>query len=316
MKKLLVVRNDRLGDVMLGLPALKIIKSSAPDIQIDYLVDKKYADISIISEYIDNTICDNRELLDVLKKKNYNYSITLFSTFDIGYKLWKARINNRYAPATKIAQIFYNKKFKQRRSQSIKPEYEYNNDLVRFFLDDNGYKIRNGASPYINLRNNSNKSNTKKIVYIHPFTGGSSKTLSVSDFINLCYELNKFCKLKFVLHCDHNDYEKCKIIENKMCNLLDVETINPTDNLKEMFVNISKCDVFISGSTGPLHVAGALNIKTVGFYPAKKSSTSLRWDTINNQNNKLFFEDTDIFSQDIQVDIQSVAAEIFDKLLK
>ena len=316
MKKLLVVRNDRLGDVMLGLPALKIIKSSAPDIQIDYLVDKKYADISIISEYIDNTICDNRELLDVLKKKNYNYSITLFSTFDIGYKLWKARINNRYAPATKIAQIFYNKKFKQRRSQSIKPEYEYNNDLVRFFLDDNGYKIRNGASPYINLRNNSNKSNTKKIIYIHPFTGGSSKTLSVSDFINLCYELNKFCKLKFVLHCDHNDYEKCKIIENKMCNLLDVETINPTNNLKEMFINISKCDVFISGSTGPLHVAGALNIKTVGFYPAKKSSTSLRWDTINNQNNKLFFEDTDIFSQDIQVDIQSVAAEIFDKLLK
>ena len=316
MKKLLVVRNDRLGDVMLGLPALKIIKSSAPDIQIDYLVDKKYADISIISEYIDNTICDNRELLDVLKKKNYNYSITLFSTFDIGYKLWKARINNRYAPATKIAQIFYNKKFKQRRSQSIKPEYEYNNDLARFFLDDNGYKIRNGASPYINLRNNSNNLNTKKIVYIHPFTGGSSKTLSVSDFINLCYELNKFCKLKFVLHCDHNDYEKCKIIENKMCNLLDVETINPTNNLKEMFINISKCDVFISGSTGPLHVAGALNIKTVGFYPAKKSSTSLRWDTINNQNNKLFFEDTDIFSQDIQVDIQSVAAEIFDKLLK
>ena len=244
------------------------------------------------------------------------FSISLFSTFELGYKLWKARINNRYAPATKIAQIFYNKKFKQRRSKSIKPEYEYNNDLVRFFLDDNGYKIRNGASPYINLRNNSNKSNTKKIVYIHPFTGGSSKTLSVSDFINLCYELNKFCKLKFVLHCDHNDYEKCKIIENKMCNLLDVETINPTNNLKEMFINISKCDVFISGSTGPLHVAGALNIKTVGFYPAKKSSTSLRWDTINNKNNKLFFEDTDIFSQDIQVDIQSVAAEIFDKLLK
>tara|TARA_B100001057_G_C22780616_1_gene923506 strand:+ start:192 stop:1142 length:951 start_codon:yes stop_codon:yes gene_type:complete len=316
MKKLLVVRNDRLGDVMLGLPALKIIKSSAPDIQIDYLVDKKYADISIISEYIDNTICDNRELLNVLKKKNYNYSITLFSTFDIGYKLWKARINNRYAPATKIAQIFYNKKFKQRRSQSIKPEYEYNNDLVRFFLDDNGYKIRNSTSPYINLRDNSNKSNTKKIVYVHPFTGGSSKTLSVNDFINLCYELNKFCKLKFVLHCDHSDYEKCKIIENKMCNLLDVETINPTNDLKEMFKNISKCDVFISGSTGPLHVAGALNIKTVGFYPAKKSSTSLRWDTINNQNNKLFFEDADIFSQDIQVDIQSVAAEIFDKLLK
>ncbi len=124
------------------------------------------------------------------------------------------------------------------------------------------------------------------------------------------------CKLKFILHCDYNDYDKCKIIENKMCNLLDVDTIEPTDDLKKMFVNISKCDVFIAGSTGPLHVAGALNKKTVGFYPSKKSSTSLRWDTINNQKNKLFFEDTDIYSQDIQVDIQNVAAEIYTKLLK
>jgi len=316
MKKLLVIRNDRLGDVMLGLPALKIIKSSAPNIHIDYLVDKRYTDISIISEYIDGCIFDDGQLLTTLKKNNYDYSITLFSTFSIGYKLWKARINNRYAPATKIAQIFYNKKLKQRRSQSIKPEYEYNNDIIKFFLDDNGIKIINSTPPYINLGDINNKLNRKKIVYIHPFTGGSSKTLSVNDFINLCYELNKYCKLKFILHCDHNDYDKCKIIENKMCNLLDVETIQPTNDLKIMFKNISKCDVFIAGSTGPLHVAGALNTKTVGFYPSKKSSTSLRWDTINNENNKLFFEDTDIYSQDIQVDIQNVAAEIFEKLLK
>tara|TARA_B100000900_G_scaffold53804_1_gene39923 strand:+ start:8815 stop:9765 length:951 start_codon:yes stop_codon:yes gene_type:complete len=316
MKKLLVIRNDRLGDVMLGLPALKIIKSSAPNIHIDYLVDEKYADISTMSEYIDGTIHDNGQLLNVLKNKNYDYSITLFSTFDIGYKLWKAKIDNRYAPATKIAQVFYNKRLKQRRSQSIKPEYEYNNDLIKFFLEDNGYKVISTTTPYINLENINKNSKRKKTVYIHPFTGGSSKTLSINDFINLCYELNKYCKLKFILHCSYDDYDRCKIIENKMCNLLDVETIQPTNDLKKMFINISQCDVFIAGSTGPLHVAGALNIKTVGFYPAKISSTSLRWDTINNQNNKLFFEDTDIYSEDIQVDIQNVANQIYEKLLK
>ena len=69
MKKLLVVRNDRLGDVMLGLPALEMIKLSAPNIHIDYLVDKKYADISAISEYIDGVIYDDGQLLNVLKKK-------------------------------------------------------------------------------------------------------------------------------------------------------------------------------------------------------------------------------------------------------
>ena len=101
-----------------------------------------------------------------------------------------------------------------------------------------------------------------------------------------------------------------------MCNLLDVETVEPTNNLKSMFTNISKCDVFIAGSTGPLHVAGCLNIKTVGFYPSKKSSTSLRWDTINENTKKLFFEDTGNYDDNIQVDIQSVAAKIYEKLLK
>ena len=316
MKKLLVVRNDRLGDVILGLPALKLIKSSAPDIQIDYLVDKKYADISSISEYINDSIYDDGNLIEVLKKKSYQYSIALYSTFDIGYKLWKAKISNRYAPATKIAQIFYNRKLKQKRSQSIKPEYEYNNDLVKFFLEDNGYKIENYFTEYTNIKNTINQNNKKKIIYIHPFTGGSSKTVSIDDFINLCYELNKYCKLKFILHCDYNDYDKCKIIEKKMCNLLDVETIQPTNDLISMFTNISKCDVFIAGSTGPLHVAGALNVKTVGFYPSKKSSTSLRWDTINDESKKLIFEDTDILSPNIQVDIQNVAAEIYEQLLK
>ena len=42
MKKLLVIRNDKLGDLILTLPALKMIKSSVKDIQIDCLLDEKY----------------------------------------------------------------------------------------------------------------------------------------------------------------------------------------------------------------------------------------------------------------------------------
>jgi hypothetical protein len=35
-----------------------------------------------------------------------------------------------------------------------------------------------------------------------------------------------------------------------------------------------------------------MNKKTVGFYPFKKSSTALRWETMNHDNQKLFFTDT------------------------
>jgi ADP-heptose:LPS heptosyltransferase len=83
-----------------------------------------------------------------------------------------------------------------------------------------------------------------------------------------------------------------------------------------MFSNINQCDLFIAGSTGPLHVAGSLNKKTVAFYPSKKSSTSLRWRTINDECNKLAYEDTDANDKYIRVDICSIANEIYHKLLK
>tara|TARA_X000000368_G_C23023298_1_gene709005 strand:- start:136 stop:1083 length:948 start_codon:yes stop_codon:yes gene_type:complete len=315
MNKILVIRNDRLGDLMLILPALRIIKSSIPDIQIDCLINKSYKDIALLSNAIDNVLIDI-DSSNIILEHEYNHSISFFSTFNIGYKLWKANIKNRYAPATKLAQIFYNKTIKQSRSKSIKPEYEYNNDLARYFLDDNGYRIIESNDPFIKLEDQTEKNkSSKKIIFVHPFTGGSSKTLSEDDFIKLCVELDKICSYKFILHCDIYDYDKCQTMKNRLSKL-DVDVIKPTNHLTQMFSNINQCDLFIAGSTGPLHVAGSLNKKTVAFYPSKKSSTSLRWTPINDESNRLAYEDSGTDDKYIQIDICRIADDVYNKLLK
>jgi len=315
MKKLLVIRNDRLGDLMLILPALRIIKSSVPEIEIDCLANESYKDLSLLSGDIDNIISTSN-LYKSISDKSYNFSISFFSTFNIAYKLWRSNIKRRYAPATKLAQLFSNRTIKQSRSKSLKPEYEYNNDLACYFLKDNDYDIKRIDSPFIRFNTeNKIKDRLKNNIFIHPFTGGSSKTLSDNDFIKLCLELHKLCSCRFILHCDKYDYDKCLNIKNKMAGL-DIDIIKPTDQLIQMFSNINECDLFISGSTGPLHVAGSLNKNTVGFYPSKKSSTSLRWRTINEESNKLSFEDSETDAKYIKVDISSVVDEIYNKLLK
>ena len=314
MKKLLVVRNDKLGDLILILPALKLIKSSCTDIQIDCLVDKKYSEISSITKYIDNTVYDDGKLVSVINNENYDFSISFYSSFITGYKLWLSNISKRYAPATKLAQIFYNKKTKQKRSFSLKSEYEYNNNLAEFFLKDNLYKITPADNACISLNERSMSNKEKIMVFIHPFTGGSSKTLSGDDFIQLCFELNKLVNCKFILHCATDDYIKCQKLVEKSEGL-DISTINPTNNLVEMYKNINSCDLFIAGSTGPLHVAASLNKKTVGFYPSKQSSTLVRWDTINDRNNKLTYSDTGSDERFIKVDLKKIANEISRNLL-
>ncbi|MCH1416424.1 MAG: glycosyltransferase family 9 protein [Gammaproteobacteria bacterium] len=314
MKKILVVRNDRLGDLMLILPALRLIKTSMPGITIDCLANKNYQELKNLTPYIDGMITDDELNIKVFEEK-YDCSISFFSTFSVAYKLWKGGIKKRYAPSTKLAQIFYNKKIKQRRSESIKSEYEYNNDLANFFLKDNGYTAKISSNPLVSIENNKSINNIgKKIIFIHPYTGGSSKTLSQNDFLKLCHSLQEFCDCKFILHCDHNDYDKCRILEKK-ANSLDMETIKPTNNLKKMFNNIMQCDLFIAGSTGPLHVAAAMNKMTVGFYPSKKSSTAIRWDTMNSDNLKLFFTDTGGDDSNLTINIPKTAEIIFRKLL-
>ena len=46
---------------------------------------------------------------------------------------------------------------------------------------------------------------------------------------------------------------------------------------------------FIAGSTGPLHIAGALDIPTIAFYPRKKSGNAVRWQTLNTYTRRLSF---------------------------
>ena len=75
--------------------------------------------------------------------------------------------------------------------------------------------------------------------------------------------------------------------------------------------------LFISGSTGPLHIAGALDVPTAAFYPRRRSATSLRWQTLNSEENRLgFMPPADADEQAMQrIDIDAAAKQITDKFL-
>ena len=143
--KILIVRNDKLGDFILIYPALALLKKSIPHIHIAVLVPKYTADMAKTCPWIDDLIIDpgsdasffqQYKLLQKLRKQKFDSLITIYSTFRIGFLAFLTRIKYRLAPATKIAQIFYNHRLTQRRSRSQKPEFEYNVDLIKKILYD------------------------------------------------------------------------------------------------------------------------------------------------------------------------------------
>lgn len=141
MKKLLVIRNDKIGDFMLAWPSFAMLKASLPDCHITALVPKYTAALAELCPWIDAVIIDpgqqadkaqHKQLVQTVKAQQFDASINLFSTMYNALLVWKARIPYRLAPATKLAQIFYQHRIKQ--SARNRPNRNMNTTSIWYAL--------------------------------------------------------------------------------------------------------------------------------------------------------------------------------------
>ena len=331
--KILVVRNDKLGDFMLAWPAFALLKNQYPQSEITALVPEYTASIAERCASIDKVLIDSkstsfiediRNLSTNIKQHQYDVSISLFSEARTSIALWLAGIRTRVGPATKLAQLFLNKRLRQKRSQSLKPEYEYNLDLIRYFIELNGDTCSaRHAPPYLKfdreeIRNLKNKylklysiPETAKIIIIHPGTGGSAINLSLQQYAELAENISVAIDSFFIITAGPGE----TAIAEQLSGLLPGVRHGihrSTEGLLDFCKFICTSDLFISGSTGPLHIAGALNVKTAAFYPSRRSATAVRWQTLNDKKYRIAFS----AAQDdmAAIDIPQAASNILQLL--
>lgn len=336
--KILIIRNDKLGDFVLSFPVYQLLKAAMPESQLHALVPDYTSSLAKAYPHIDKVIIDSKpeatlaqhyELLKILRVEKYDAIITLFSTNRIGLLTSLAGANYRLAPATKLAQIFYKHKLTQRRSKSLKPEFEYNLDLARKFLSD--FKVKSDfAIEYPVMQFNENDvseirshfcqrhkfSPDNKFIFIHCGTGGSATNLNTGQYVELIKQLNTSTKLNFVITAGPGEEESAHKISEELINIPHI-VYHSTDGLVHFSKMIQFCNLFISASTGPLHIAGALNRPTAAFYQRRRSATSLRWQTLNTEDKRLAFTPpVDMDESDLHnIDVKNAANEIIKKIL-
>jgi len=336
--RILVIRNDKLGDFMLAWPALALLRKNLPKVHIAVLVPSYTQDLAEVCEYVDEVVVDpglkgdwknGRTLAELLKPMKFDAVITLFSRFDTGYGVWSAGIPLRYAPATKLAQFFYNKRITQRRSRSEKPEYEYNLDLVSAFLADQGVRKPKAVEPpYLKFKPADTKklkqrflkkhkvAATKKLVFVHSGHGGSANNLSLLQYAELVHKLATSKKLHFVLSAGPGEEAHAHRLST-MLGKTPNSVYASEDGLADFASHLQFADLFISGSTGPLHLAAALGVPTAAFYPRRRSATALRWQTVNPPKERLAFVPPDGAAESdmSRIDIRAAATDITKRLL-
>lgn len=310
MRKILVIRNDKIGDFMVCFPAFALLKQSAPDLHITALVPGYTAPLAQLCPSIDEIIIDTADkkspseqarIVQAVRNGRFDAVISFVSDWYNAKLVWKSGIKYRLAPATKLFQFLYNHRLTQRRSRSEKAEFEYNLDLARAFLQDQGISAFESNTPYLQFSAEEiakqrtkltaclGLNDEKKWLFVHSGSGGSANNLSLAQYAELVQGILHEIDCQVVLTAGSPvEAEKSREL-SALINDPRVVVYGENDGLQDFARSIACADLFIAGSTGPLHIAGALNKAIVGFYPSRLSAIPRRWRPINDPEKFLAF---------------------------
>ena len=286
---ILVVRTDKLGDFVTTLPTMYVLKHHDPKNRIIACVAPLNKALAEACDFIDEVIVDDGssiwQFAAKLKKANIDASVTLFSNSRVALAQFLARIPLRIAPATKIAQIFYTKRVRQRRSEVKMAEFEYNLELTRALFNDINLEYKKPLLEFEDADNISyvfraNNDIEKEIVAFHVGFGGSSDAnWTLNEYEILIREVLKQDKYQVVMTFGPDEKELYEDMQNRFAGEKVVFYFS-LDGLVYFAKLVSSFKLFISTSTGTYHIASLVGTPTMTFFADSLFASSKRWKSV------------------------------------
>lgn len=288
-QNILIVETDRIGDLILTLPVFKTIKKNNPEINITALIQDYTKDIFKSFKYADDIITftnlnqkhEKENLLYTLKTRNFDSALVLHPDYQIAKLLNDAKIPNRFSYGWKWYQYLFSKVFIQHRSKNIKHQLEYNMELLELLnikerITDVKLHPNREELLFISKLFNTHKLQGKKIIAIHPGSGHSSLNLPIDKYIELIETIKKkFKNIEIIITGSKDDQEIINYIINNTKTSINPMPLNLS--LAHLIALISKTSIFISNSTGPMHIASALRVPVIAFFSPVFIHSPLRW---------------------------------------
>lgn len=290
---ILVVRTDKLGDFITALPTCKVLKEHNPNNKIIALVAPLNKELASTCNFIDEVIVDEAQssvsaLAKKIKTAKIDASVTLFSNTRVALAQFLAGIPLRIAPATKIAQIFYNKRIKQRRSEVKMAEFEYNLELAKALFPDINLEY---TKPLLKFEDAQEiyrqfckkNSITKEVMAFHVGFGGSSDAnWNLNEYEILIREVYHVNKYQVVLTFGPDEKELREEMQKRLQNTNTVFYLSD-EGIVNFAKLISNFKLFVSTSTGTYHLASLVGTPTLTFFGDSKFASSARWKSVGDE---------------------------------
>ncbi|MCR6639411.1 MAG: glycosyltransferase family 9 protein [Sporocytophaga sp.] len=289
MKNILISRTDNLGDVVLTFPLAAYLKHHFPNSRILFLGKKYTSDLIKACNSIDEFISKESLIEDssLLKSKDIEAVLFVYPDKEVAKICKESRIAVRVGTSHRFFHWLYaNKRISFSRKKSDLHEAQLNFKLLE------GLKIKEIPSIETlgNLLDVSPKSEIprvvqseldkgKKKIILHPKSKGSAREWPLQNYFSLA---GKLISAGFtpVITGTKEEGQKIRNEQEDFFSLPEMVDLTGKVTLGELISVIAASDGLVACSTGPLHIASALGIHTIGFYPSIKPMHAGRWKPI------------------------------------
>jgi heptosyltransferase-3 len=290
LKRILVVRTDRLGDVILTLPMLSALRSCFPTAHLAMLVRRYTGEIACGNPNIDEIIWYDTgerlvpfaEMTSTIRERAFDAVVIVHPTFRLAFMMFRAKVPLRIGTGYRYYSLLLNRRVYEHRKDAQRHELEYNLSLLQeLHCDvpanpDFGITVSDEAQRNIHgLFRALSLDESKQIVVVHPGTGGSAREWPVGYFGQLAARLIE--KDKAVVVITGRRGEERKAAEVLLATKGGAIPLVGRLNLMELAALIRSSSVFVSNSTGPLHLAVAMKTPVVCMYPQLTPMSARRW---------------------------------------
>lgn len=283
------MRPDRLGDVILSTALPREIKKSFPNSFVVMLVRNYAKEILCNNPFIDEIISIDDEsgstfsaihLIKEIRKLDFTHSFSLLPTERVNWILFFAGVRMRIGVGNKFYQFITNTKSVYRRGLNpLRHEADYCADFLRkVAIEVTGYNseifVDETSREYYQDYKNNLLNGKKYLVAVHSTYGGSTPNWK-PEYYKLLIDKLLATKQVAVTLTDFQIPGELKNIDG--VNYPDVST------QKKLVGLISVCDLLISSSTGPSHVAGAIGTPTLTLFCPLPACSPTLWRPTGNQ---------------------------------
>lgn len=296
IKKILVIRTDAIGDLLLATPALAALRAEFPQAHIALMV-RPYNQFVVnnnpdINELIVDDLYDlfhfghkvswwqYRDWADRIRAEKFDVMINLAGDFAYALIGWLAGIPYRIGDRGRLAYSFlYNVRVNQRLNSWALHEVEHNFEL----LEPLGIDLRSAGK--CRLYPDSDKLEAaaklikdnglagKKIIGVNVGTSGTNKAWALGNFVQLIKLLSAKYRTKIILVGGPKENE----LNKQILPELGEAAVNLGGLPVELFIGLLKqLDLYVANDTGPTHLAAALDVPSVILYTSKYQQPA-RW---------------------------------------